>query len=164
MRIGIGYDVHRLVPGRALVLGGVSIPGSMKLLGHSDADVLCHALADALLGAAALGDIGQRFPDTDDSLKDISSLKILSGIMDMLTKSTYELKNADVTIVCQKPYLAPFIQEMRANLAEALSTIIDKISVKATTTEKTGPEGRGESISAHAVVLLANRPSLKKKD
>jgi len=154
MRIGTGYDVHKLVEGRALILGGVTIPYEKGLLGHSDADVLTHALMDALLGAAALGDIGKLFPDNDDSFKGISSLALLRKVKSVLDDAGYSLGNADVTVICQKPKLAGYIDEMRGNIAEALDTDVDRISIKATTTEKLGFTGRGEGIAAEAVCIL----------
>lgn len=153
-RIGTGFDVHRLTAGRKLILGGVEIPYEKGLLGHSDADVLVHALMDALLGAAAKGDIGKLFPDNDDTFKDISSILLLEKVGQVLAKEGYRLANADVTVICQQPKLAPFIEEMRGNMAKALSVDISQISVKATTTEKLGFTGRGEGIAAEAVCLL----------
>lgn len=154
MRIGTGYDVHKLVEGRDLILGGVTIPYEKGLLGHSDADVLTHALMDALLGAAALGDIGKLFPDNDDSFKGISSIELLRRVKSALDDKGYSLGNADVTVICQKPKLAGYIDEMRVNIAEALNAEIDRISIKATTTEKLGFTGRGEGIAAEAVCIL----------
>ncbi len=153
-RIGTGFDVHRLTENRKLILGGVEIPFEKGLLGHSDADVLLHALMDAMLGAAALGDIGKLFPDNDDSYKDISSLKLLEKTGRAVAEAGYSLGNADVTIICQRPRLAGYIDEMRANIAKVLDVSIDKVSVKATTTEKLGFAGRGEGIAAEAVCLL----------
>lgn len=154
MRIGQGYDVHRLVKGRGLFLCGVKIPHDMGLLGHSDADVALHALCDALLGAAALGDIGRHFPDTDDRYKGISSVILLKEVIRLVREEGYELENADITIIAQKPKLLPYIQDMRACVAEAIQTDIKNINIKATTTEKLGFEGRCEGISALAVVML----------
>ena len=154
MRIGTGYDVHKLVEGRALILGGVNVPYERGLLGHSDADVLTHALMDALLGAAALGDIGKLFPDNDDSFKGISSIELLKRVKSALDDKGYSLGNADVTVICQRPKLADYIDEMRGNIAEALDVDADRISIKATTTEKLGFTGRGEGIAAEAVCLL----------
>jgi 2-C-methyl-D-erythritol 4-phosphate cytidylyltransferase/2-C-methyl-D-erythritol 2,4-cyclodiphosphate synthase len=154
---GYGYDAHRLVEGRPLVLGGVTVPHDRGLKGHSDADVLTHALCDALLGAAGTGDIGQHFPDTDEKLKDISSLKILERVAELVTERGYALQNADITVVAQKPKLAPYITTMKENLAAACKTVSDTINIKATTTEGMGFEGREEGISAHAVVLLEKR-------
>ena len=154
MRIGTGYDVHKLVEDRALILGGVTIPYEKGLLGHSDADVLTHALMDALLGAAALGDIGKLFPDNDDSFKGISSIELLKRVKSALDDKGYSLGNADVTVICQKPKLAGYIDEMRKNIAQALDADVDRISIKATTTEKLGFTGRGEGIAAEAVCIL----------
>ncbi len=154
MRIGTGYDVHKLVENRALILGGVTIPYEKGLLGHSDADVLTHALMDALLGAAALGDIGKLFPDNDDSFKGISSLELLLRVKSVLDYQGYSLGNADLTIICQRPKLADYIDRMRENIAEVLAVDVNKISIKATTTEKLGFAGRGEGIAAEAVCLL----------
>ena len=153
-RIGTGFDVHRLTEDRKLVLGGVQIPFEKGLLGHSDADVLIHALMDAMLGAAALGDIGKFFPDDDDRYKDISSLELLVRIGQAVSAAGYSLGNADVTVICQRPRLAGYIDEMRENMAKALSVSIDQVSIKATTTEKLGFTGRGEGIAAEAVCLL----------
>jgi len=154
MRIGTGYDVHKLVEDRKLILGGVEVPYEKGLLGHSDADVLTHALMDALLGAAALGDIGKLFPDNDDAFKGISSIELLKRVKSVLDDEGYSLGNADVTVICQRPKLAGYIDEMRRNVADALAVDVDKISIKATTTEKLGFAGRGEGIAAEAVCLL----------
>lgn len=154
MRIGFGYDVHKLTEGRKCIICGVDIPHAKGLLGHSDADVAIHALCDALLGAAALGDIGKLFPDNDDTFKGIDSRILLRNVRDKLKESGYILGNADITIAAQKPKLMPHIGLMRKNLASDLDTDIDRISVKATTTEKLGFEGREEGISAYAVVLI----------
>ena len=154
MRIVQGYDVHRLVEGRDCIICGVKIPYEKGLLGHSDADVALHALSDAILGAAAMGDIGKHFPDTDERFKGASSRGLLREVMNIVGKKGYKVVNADVTIVAQRPKMSPYIDEMRANIAEDLSVDVDSISVKATTTEKLGFEGRGEGISAMAVVLL----------
>lgn len=153
-RIGHGYDVHRLVEGRKLILGGVDIPYERGLLGHSDADVLVHAIMDALLGAAALGDIGKLFPDTDASYAGADSLKLLEDVMRALRDVGYELGNVDATVVAQKPKLATFIDEMRENIARAAGVDADKISVKATTEERLGFTGDGSGIAAHAVALI----------
>lgn len=153
-RIGTGYDVHRLVENRKLILGGVEIPYEKGLLGHSDADVLVHALMDAMLGAAALGDIGKLFPDNDDSFRNISSMKLLEQVQRVLTEKGYTLGNADVTVICQKPKLAGYIDDMRIRIAEVLQVETDRISIKATTTEKLGFTGRGEGIAAEAVCIL----------
>ncbi len=155
MRIGHGYDVHRLTEGRDLILGGVKIPYELGLLGHSDADVCVHALMDAILGAAALGDIGQHFPDTDEQYKGADSLELLREVCELIEDLGYALVNADITIIAQKPKLAPYISAMRENIADVCGTDICDINVKATTTEKLGFEGRGEGISTHAVVLLS---------
>lgn len=156
MRIGHGYDVHRFAPERKLILGGVEIPYEMGLLGHSDADVLTHALMDAMLGAAALGDIGLHFPDTDDSFKGISSILLLKKVKEIVEAKGYRLGNADITVVAQAPKLRPYIDSMAETLANALGCDKDSINVKATTEEKLGFTGRKEGISAHAVVLLEN--------
>lgn len=154
MRIGHGYDVHRLVPERKLILGGVEINHTEGLLGHSDADVLVHALMDAMLGASALGDIGRHFPDTDDKYKGISSIKLLHEVVKLVAEKGYKLVNADVTVVAQAPKLAQYIPEMTENIANEIGCGIDCINIKATTEEKLGFTGRKEGISAHAVVLL----------
>ena len=154
MRIGTGYDVHRLVEGRKLVIGGVEIPHTMGLLGHSDADVAIHALCDALLGAAALGDIGRLFPDTDDEYAGMDSRIILRRVLDRITEAGFNVGNVDITVAAQKPKLMPHIEKMRANMADDLGIDIGHVSVKATTTEKLGFEGREEGISAYAVALL----------
>lgn len=156
-RIGSGYDVHRLVEGRALVLGGVHIDYEKGLLGHSDADVLLHALMDALLGALALGDIGKHFPDTDDSYHNIDSRILLRKTVQLVHQAGYTLVNADTTICAEKPKLAPYIDQMRENIAQDLQTQIENISVKATTEEGLGVSGRGEGFSASATVLLMKR-------
>lgn len=154
MRIGYGYDVHKLTENRKLILGGVEIPFEKGLLGHSDADVLLHALIDALLGAATLGDIGQHFPDSDEKYKGIDSMILLKEAYKKILEKGYKIVNADMTISAQKPKLMPYISKMRENIANALDTDIDNISVKATTTEKLGFEGRGEGISATCVCLV----------
>ena len=156
MRIGHGYDVHRLVPDRRLILGGVDIPYEKGLLGHSDADVLVHALMDALLGAAAMGDIGKLFPDNDERFSGADSLLLLKEVMRRLREAGYELNNADCTILAQRPKLAKHIHSMRDNIAEAMSVPVELISVKATTEEGLGFTGSGEGIAAHAVVLINN--------
>jgi 2-C-methyl-D-erythritol 2,4-cyclodiphosphate synthase len=155
MRIGTGYDVHRLEVGRQLILGGVNVPFAMGLAGHSDADVLVHAICDALLGAAALGDIGQHFPDNDPAYKDANSLLLLAQVGNKLAQLGFTIQNIDSTVVAQQPKLAGHIPAMRANIAQALGLEVDQISVKATTTEGLGWEGRQEGISAQAVVLIA---------
>ena len=159
MRIGNGYDVHRLVPGRKLILGGVDVPYSKGLLGHSDADVLLHALSDAILGAIGGGDIGRHFPDTDPAYEGADSIKLLRHVMDLADAKGYRIANVDTTIVAQRPKLAPFIGQMRLNIANALSTDEDRVNVKATTTEELGFAGRGEGIAAYAVALLEQKTS-----
>lgn len=154
MRIGHGYDVHRLVEGRSLILGGVRIPFEKGLDGHSDADVLTHAVMDALLGAAAMGDIGKLFPDTDDRYLGADSIAMLREVDRRLTEAGYRLGNLDVTVIAQRPKLAPYINQMRQNLAAALHTELQNVSVKATTEEHLGFTGSGEGIAAHAVCLL----------
>ena len=153
-RIGHGYDLHRLVEGRKLILGGVDIPFEKGLLGHSDADVAVHALMDALLGALALGDIGKHFPDKDPEYAGISSILLLKKVYDLISRENYTLSNADITIIAQRPKLLPYIPEMRKNIAEALGCDISDISVKATTEEGLGFTGSGEAISSHAVCIL----------
>ena len=153
-RVGIGYDVHRLEKGYSLIIGGVRIPFEKGLKGHSDADVLVHAICDAILGALALGDIGEHFPDSDERYKRISSLVLLSEVNEKIKSSGYRVENVDSIVVAQKPKLSPYKFQMRKNIAEVLEIPVDRVSVKATTTEKLGFEGRGEGISAQAVVLL----------
>ncbi|NLC72721.1 MAG: 2-C-methyl-D-erythritol 2,4-cyclodiphosphate synthase [Ruminococcaceae bacterium] len=154
MRIGFGYDVHRLIVGRELILGGISIPYDLGLDGHSDADVLSHAIIDAILGAAALGDIGSLFPDTDLSFKNIKSLILLSRANKEIEASGYKISNIDATVVAQEPKLSSFILEMRKSIADCLNIGVDQVSVKATTEEKLGFTGTGEGIAAYAVALL----------
>ena len=154
LKVGIGFDVHQLVEGRKLVLGGVTIPFEKGLLGHSDADVLVHAINDALLGAAALGDIGTNFPDIDDKYKDIKSLVLMERVREMLQQEGFTVGNIDSVICAQQPKLAPYIDEMLANIASTLGIPIKHVSIKATTTEGMGYEGRGEGISAQAVCLI----------
>ena len=154
MRIGHGYDVHRLVPGRELILGGVRIEHSLGLLGHSDADVLLHAVADALLGAAALGDIGKHFPDTDPAYEGADSRVLLRAMADLIREAGYRVGNVDATVLAQRPKLAPHIGKMRENIAQDLGVDVGRISVKATTEERLGFTGREEGIAAHAVCLL----------
>lgn len=154
MRIGHGYDVHRLVENRKLILGGVEIPHHLGLLGHSDADVLTHAVMDALLGAAGLWDIGHAFPDTDPAYKGISSLILLEKVMEMLREHHYRVGNVDATILAQKPKLAPYIPGMREKLAACLGVTADRVNLKATTEEGLGFSGAEEGIAAHAVALL----------
>ena len=157
IRIGQGYDVHRLVEGRRLILGGVDIPHTKGLDGHSDADVLAHAIADALLGAAALGDIGKHFPDTDPAYKGADSLKLLSRVTEILSDHGFAVSNVDATVIAQAPKLAPHIEKMRENLAAAMGLPVDRVSVKATTEEKLGFSGRGEGISAQAICLITEK-------
>lgn len=154
LRIGNGYDVHVLCEGRKLILGGVEIEYEKGLLGHSDADVLVHAIMDALLGAAALGDIGRHFPDTDEKYKGISSILLLEKVGKLLLEKGYSINNIDSVVVAQKPKLAPFIDIMRKNIADALNISKDFVSVKATTTEKLGFEGEGKGISSYSVCLI----------
>ena len=158
MRIGHGYDVHRLVEGRKLILGGVTIPYEKGLDGHSDADVLVHAVMDALLGAAAMGDIGKRFPDTDDRYLGADSIALLREVGRHLADAGYRPGNLDATVIAQRPKLAPYIDDMRQNIAAALDTDVQNVSVKATTEEHLGFTGAGEGIAAHAVCLLETQP------
>lgn len=157
MRIGIGYDVHQLVEERALILGGVEIPHYLGLLGHSDADVLTHAIIDAILGAIGKGDIGKHFPDSSAAFKDISSLILLDEVKKSMVESGYCIGNIDATIVAQKPKMAPFIDQMRKNIAEHLACDITQINIKATTTERLGFEGQELGMSSQAVVLLKKK-------
>ena len=154
MRIGHGYDVHRLVEGRKLILGGVEVPYEKGLLGHSDADVLTHAVMDALLGAAGLGDIGQHFPDSDDRFLGADSLELLRQVCGMLSERGYRIGNVDVTVIAQRPKLAGFIPAMRENLAAVMGLRLEDVNVKATTEEKLGFTGEGLGIAAHAVALI----------
>ena len=154
MRIGMGYDVHRLSAGRKLIMGGVDIPYEKGLLGHSDADVLVHAIMDALLGAAALGDIGSHFPDTDPAYEGISSIRLLEHVGKLLSDHGYKIGNIDATIIAQKPKMRPHIDQMRDNISNALKIRPEQVGVKATTEEGLGFTGSGEGISAHAVCLL----------
>lgn len=154
MRIGQGYDVHRLVEGRELILGGVTIPYEKGLLGHSDADVLIHAVMDALLGAAALGDIGQHFPDTDPRYEGISSVRLLEEVGKLLEENGYVIENIDATVIAQRPKLAPYREEMRANMAAALRIAPGQVGVKATTEEGLGFTGEGLGIAAHGIALI----------
>lgn len=156
MRIGQGYDVHRLTEGRSLILGGVTVPFEKGLLGHSDADVLVHAVMDALLGAAALGDIGQHFPDTDPAYEGISSIALLREVGSLLEENGYVVENIDATVIAQRPKLAAYRPQMSKNIADALHLDVSQVSVKATTEEGLGFTGTGEGISAQAVVLLTN--------
>ena len=157
LRIGHGYDAHRLVPERKLVLGGVQIPWGWGLLGHSDADVLAHAVGHALLGAVGLGDLGENFPDTDPALEDISSMDILRGIARMIAEKNGEIQSIDSTVIAQEPMLSPYKEQMAKNIAEALGIPRELVSVKATTTEGMGFTGRKEGIEAHAVSLIKVR-------
>ena len=151
MRVGMGYDVHKLVEERELILGGVNIPHTLGLLGHSDADVLLHAIMDALLGAAALGDIGKHFPDTDEKYKGISSLKLLEHVGKLIEQEGYVIENIDATVIAQKPKLRPYIEEMEENIAKTLHIEKEQINVKATTEERLGFTGREEGIAAQAI-------------
>ena len=154
LRVGHGYDVHRLATGRALILGGVTVPYDLGLDGHSDADVLVHAVMDALLGAAAAGDIGKLFPDSDEAFRGISSIELLRRVKVYLDSISFAVVNIDATIVAQAPKLSPYREEMRKNIADALGIDVAQVSVKATTEEHLGFTGRGEGIAAHAVVLI----------
>jgi 2-C-methyl-D-erythritol 2,4-cyclodiphosphate synthase len=154
MRIGIGYDVHRLVRNRKLVIGGVVVPYSWGLLGHSDADVLCHAVIDAILGAAGMGDIGRHFPDTDPSFKDADSIGLLSAAYEMVKGRGFEIHNVDAVVIAEAPKLSPFITSMVQSIARALETTPDRVNVKATTTEGLGFEGKKKGIAAWAAVIL----------
>ena len=156
MRIGFGYDVHKLVTDRKLIIGGIDIPFEKGLLGHSDADVLLHAISDALLGAAALGDIGRHFPDTDEKYKGISSIILLKHVNKLLQEHKYKIGNIDATIIAQQPKMAAYIDDMRQNIADALAINVSQVNVKATTEEKLGFTGNGEGIAANAAVLLEN--------
>ena len=156
-RIGNGYDVHRLIEGRKLILGGVDIPHGLGLDGHSDADVLCHALCDSLLGASGAGDLGKYFPDTDDKWQGVSSLVLLEKTGEIITKRGYQIANIDTTIVAQQPKLAPHIEAMTKNIAETLKVEPNQVNVKASTTERLGFAGREEGIAAYAVVLLQSK-------
>ena len=154
LRVGHGYDVHRLKTGRALILGGVNIPYDLGLDGHSDADVLTHAIMDALLGAAAAGDIGKLFPDNDEAFRDISSLELLRRVKLHLAEKNYRIVNVDATIVAQAPKLSPYREAMRENLAKVMEVDVEQVSVKATTEEHLGFTGKGEGIAAHAICLI----------
>ena len=160
MRIGHGYDVHCLVEGRKLIMGGVDIPWEKGLLGHSDADVLLHAIADAVLGAVALGDIGRHFPDTDPRFRGADSLKLLAHVGELAREQGYVLGNVDATVVAQRPKMAPHIRKMRENIALALRCDLGRVNVKATTTEELGFAGRGEGIAAHAVALMVREDTI----
>lgn len=157
MRFGFGYDVHRMVVNRKLILGGVDIPYFKGLIGHSDADVVCHAFADALLGASALGDIGKHFPDTDIRFKDISSLVLLKHVSDLIKLNNFEIINVDATVLLQQPKIAPYTKRMRENIAQALDINIDQVSIKATTNEELGFIGMGEGAAAYAVVSIQTK-------
>lgn len=159
MRIGMGYDVHKLVEDRDLILGGVKIPYSLGLLGHSDADVLLHAIMDSLLGAAALGDIGKHFPDSDHRYKGISSIELLKHVGSLLKENNWLIENIDSTIIAQKPKMAPHIENMRKNISEALNININQINVKATTEEGLGFTGEGKGISSQSICLLTKKSS-----
>ena len=154
LKIGHGYDVHKLVPDRRLILGGVDIPHELGLLGHSDADVLIHAIMDAIVGALAMGDIGKHFPDTSDDYKDISSMLLLGKVRDMLTDRGYSVVNLDATLIIQRPKVASFIPLMRNNIAKTLGVSVDLVNIKATTEEKLGFTGSEQGAAAHAVILL----------
>lgn len=164
MRIGMGYDVHKLTEGRKLIIGGVEIPYEKGLLGHSDADVLLHAIMDALLGAAALGDIGKHFPDTDETYKGASSMKLLQRVGELLEENCFLIENIDATIIAQKPKMRGFIDEMRENIARALEIDIQQVNVKATTEEGLGFTGSGEGISSQAICLLTSPANLYAED
>ncbi len=164
MRVGMGYDVHKLVEGRELILGGVNIPYERGLLGHSDADVLLHAIMDALLGAAALGDIGKHFPDTDQKYKGISSIKLLQHVGKLLDEHLYIIENIDATIIAQQPKMRPYIEEMQENIAKALNLEVDQVNVKATTEEGLGFTGTGEGISSQAICAIEKLTNLGSYD
>ena len=164
MRIGMGYDVHRLVEGRKLIMGGVEIPYEKGLLGHSDADVLLHAIMDALLGAAALGDIGKHFPDTDPAYKGISSIKLLKHVGELLEENLFLIENIDATIIAQAPKMRPYIDAMRQNIADTLGIELSQVNVKATTEEGLGFTGSGEGISSQAICLLTSPVNLSSED
>ncbi len=164
MRVGTGYDVHRLTEGRKCIIGGVEIPYEKGLLGHSDADVLLHAVMDALLGAAALGDIGRHFPDTDPAYQGISSLKLLEHVAKLLEENLFFVENIDATIIAQAPKMRPYIDQMRENIAKTLGLEMGQVNVKATTEEGLGFTGRGEGISAQAVCLLISPRELYSED
>lgn len=164
MRVGTGYDVHRLVEGRKLILGGVEVEHTHGLLGHSDADVLVHAVMDALLGAAALGDIGKHFPDTDEAYKGISSMKLLEKVRELVEEKGYVIENIDAVIIAQKPKLRPYISQMEQNIAETLKLSEDQVNVKATTEEGLGFTGNGEGIAAQAVCMLTSPVRVTNED
>lgn len=160
MRVGMGYDVHKLVENRELIIGGVKIPYEKGLLGHSDADVLLHAIMDALLGAAALGDIGKHFPDTDEQYKGISSIKLLEHVGKLLDEHLYLVENIDATIIAQRPKMRPYIDEMRQNIADTLGIDVDQVNVKATTEEGLGFTGSGDGISSQAICAIEKMTNL----
>jgi len=164
MRIGQGFDIHALAKGRALVVGGVTIPYERGLVGHSDADVLLHAICDALIGAAALGDIGKHFPDTDPRYAGVDSRKLLREVAQLLRARHYQVVNVDATVIAQAPRLAPFIAAMRENIAADLGIVVDDVNVKAKTAERLGALGRGEGIAAEAVALISNIPGAPRND
>ena len=164
MRVGMGYDVHKLTENRKLILGGVEIPYEKGLLGHSDADVLLHAIMDALLGAAALGDIGRHFPDSDPAYKGISSIKLLEHVGNLLEEHFYVVENIDATIIAQRPKMAPYIEQMRKNIADTLGLDVDQVNVKATTEEGLGFTGTGEGISSQAICSLRKLISFSSVD
>lgn len=164
MRIGMGYDVHRMAEGRKLIVGGVEIPYEKGLLGHSDADVLVHAVMDALLGAAALGDIGSHFPDTDPAYKGVSSLLLLEKVAELLTENCFLIENIDATIIAQAPKMRPYIDRMRSSMAEKLGIAVEQINIKATTEEGLGFTGSGEGISAQAICMLTTPRELYAAD
>ena len=164
MRVGTGYDVHKLTEGRKLILGGVDIPYEKALLGHSDADVLLHAIMDALLGAAALGDIGKHFPDTDPAYKGISSMKLLEHVGKLLEDNLFLIENIDATIIAQAPKMRPYIDTMRENIAKALGIQVEQVNVKATTEEGLGFTGTGEGISSQAICMLTSPVNLASED
>lgn len=157
MRVGIGYDVHKLDKNRKLILGGVEIPNALGLLGHSDADVLLHAIMDALLGAASLGDIGRHFPDTNSKYKDISSLKLLERVMELLDEKGYKIVNIDATIIAQRPKLSPYISSMIKKICNVLNIDEDRLNIKATTEEGLGFTGKGEGISSQSICLITKK-------
>jgi len=154
MKVGIGYDIHKLVPERKLILGGVEIPFVKGLLGHSDADVILHALCDAILGGLGLGDIGEHFPDTDQEYKNVSSLLLLKKVADLMREKKYKASNADVTVILEEPRVSPFKGRMKENIAKALAMNIDDVNIKATTSEGVGTLGKSEAIAAYAVITL----------
>lgn len=164
MRVGLGYDVHKLVEGRDLIMGGVNIPYEKGLLGHSDADVLLHAIMDALLGAAALGDIGKHFPDTDDRYKGISSIELLKHVGALLDENNYVIENIDATIIAQRPKMRPFIPTMEENVAKALGIEVNQVNIKATTEEGLGFTGSGEGISSQAIASIESIRNFKSYD